>query len=70
VVPALASEMSYDGMEVADGQSAGLAWAKLISGSLDQAESKRIRKALLGYCGQDTLGMAKLINGLQQLLLS
>jgi hypothetical protein len=48
-------------MEVADGQDAGLAWEMLIRGSLDQAEYERIRKALLDYCGQDTLAMVGLL---------
>jgi hypothetical protein len=53
--------MTYDGMEVANGQDAGLAWEKLIRGSLDQAEIERVRKALLAYCAQDTLAMARLL---------
>ena len=65
VLPALVPEMTYEGMEVADGQDAGLAWESLIGGSLDQAESERIRKALLNYCGQDTLAMVKLLERLR-----
>jgi hypothetical protein len=48
VLPALIPEMSYAGMQVADGQGAGLAWESLIRGGLDQAERDTIRKALLG----------------------
>jgi hypothetical protein len=61
VLPALVSEMSYEGMAVADGQAAGLAWESLVRGGLDRDERDRIRKALLDYCGQDTLGMVKLL---------
>jgi hypothetical protein len=61
VLPALIPEMTYEGMVVADGQTAGLAWERLIGGSVDQAESERITKALLDYCGQDTLAMVKLL---------
>jgi len=60
VLPALVPEMTYDGMEVADGQSAGLAWESLVRGSIDASERDRIRKALLDYCGQDTLAMVRL----------
>jgi predicted RecB family nuclease len=66
VLPALIPEMTYEGMEVADGQDAGLAWERLIRGSLDHAESERIRKALLDYCGQDTLAMVRLLEQLKQ----
>jgi len=61
VLPALVPEMTYEGMEVADGQAAGLAWELLMSGELDQAERESIRKALLNYCAQDTLAMVRLV---------
>jgi predicted RecB family nuclease len=60
VLPALVPGMSYDGMEVADGQAAGLAWESLIGSDCDEAERQRIRKALLDYCGQDTLALLAL----------
>ncbi|MFZ1008108.1 MAG: DUF2779 domain-containing protein [Candidatus Sulfotelmatobacter sp.] len=65
VLPALVPEMSYAGMQVADGQDAGLAWESLVRGSLDQPEREKTRKALLEYCGQDTLALVKLIDKLQ-----
>ena len=65
-LPALVPEMTYAGMEVADGQSAGLAWESLISGDCSEAERQRKRKALLDYCGQDTLGMVRLLEKLQR----
>ncbi len=64
VLPALVPEMTYDGMEVANGQDAGLAWELLVRGGLDQAERDRVRKALLEYCGKDTLAMVKLLDKL------
>jgi predicted RecB family nuclease len=65
VLPALVPEMTYEGMEVADGTDAGLAWGSLIRGGLDQAERDRVRKALLDYCGQDTLAMVRLVERLR-----
>ena len=65
VLPALVPEMTYDGMEVANGQDAGLAWESLVRGSLDASERDKIRKALLDYCGQDTLAMVKLVETLR-----
>jgi predicted RecB family nuclease len=66
VLPALVPRMTYDGMEVADGTDAGLAWESLVQGGLDQSECQRIRKALLVYCGQDTLALVKLLSYLWQ----
>ena len=65
VLPALVPDMSYAGMGVADGTDAGLAWESLTRGGLDQAERDRIKKALLDYCGQDTLAMIRLLETLQ-----
>jgi hypothetical protein len=45
--------MTYDGMAVANGQDAGLAWESLVRGGLDQVERDGVRKALLEYCRQD-----------------
>jgi len=67
VLPALVPDMTYDGMEVADGQAAGIAWESLIGGDCREAECQRKRKALLDYCGQDTLGMVRLLEHLRSL---
>jgi hypothetical protein len=64
VLPALVPEMSYDNMLVANGQAAGLAWDSLVRGTVDQAEQDKIRKALLEYCGQDTLALVTLLRTL------
>ena len=61
VLPALVPEMSYDGMTVANGQDAGLAWESLLRGTTLGAERERIKKALLDYCGQDTLALVRLL---------
>jgi hypothetical protein len=63
--PALVPDMSYEGMEVADGQAAGLVWESMVRGELDGEERERTRKALLDYCGQDTPGMVWLVERLQ-----
>jgi len=65
VLPAIVPEMTYDGMEVADGQAAGLAWESLIRSGSDQTVSERMRKALLDYCGQDTLAMVEILQKLR-----
>lgn len=67
MLPALVPELSYDGMEVADGQAAGLAWESLIGGDCSEAERQQERKALLDYCGQDTLALVKLVQTLTKL---
>jgi len=65
VLPALVPDMTYEGMVVAGGQDAGRAWQSLIRGGLDQVERDKIKKALLEYCGQDTLALLMLLNTLR-----
>jgi predicted RecB family nuclease len=60
VLPALVPEMTYDGMEVSNGQAAGVAWERLMRERVDQAERERIQQTLLDYCGQDTLALLRL----------
>ena len=67
VLPALVPDMSYEGLEVADGREAGLAWESLIRGDCDEGKREQKRKVLLDYCGQDTLGMIRLIGKLRSI---
>jgi hypothetical protein len=60
ILPALVPGMSYEDMEVADGQMAMVAY-NAISMSSDPAEVERLRAALLEYCRLDTLGMLKIV---------
>lgn len=65
VLPALVPEMTYEGMEVAEGNAAGLAWERMIHGEVDDAEKRKLRAALLAYCKQDTLAMVRLLEVLR-----
>jgi hypothetical protein len=66
VLPALVPGMSYDGMEVAEGDQAGLAWEMMLHAEVGSEERKRLRGALLAYCKQDTLAMAKVLEVLYE----
>lgn len=66
VLPALVPELSYDGMEIADGGMAMDAYFQMCV-SQDQEEVEKIRKALLEYCKLDTLGMVKILEKLKEL---
>jgi hypothetical protein len=65
VLPALVPDMTYQGMEVAEGSEAGLAWEKMIRADAESEDRKRLKDALLAYCKQDTLGMVRLLDVLQ-----
>ena len=51
---------------MAEGNEAGLAWEKMVHAEVESEERKRLRDALLAYCRQDTLAMAKLLEVLYE----
>ena len=66
VLPAIIPELSYEGMAVANGDDAVLAYKQLGETS-DPTETEQIRKDLLEYCKLDTLAMVKLLEKLKDL---
>ena len=52
--------MSYDGMEIGDGDSASTIYARMARGEFSPTEMDRHRSGLLAYCKLDTLAMVKL----------
>jgi hypothetical protein len=61
VLPALVPGMTYEGMGLAEGTEAGLAWEKMVHAEPGSEQRRRLRDAVLAYCKQDTLAMAKLL---------
>jgi hypothetical protein len=59
VLPALVPGLSYDNLDIADGEMAMLAYAGLAK-TTDPEEVEKIRRDLLAYCRLDTLGMVKI----------
>jgi hypothetical protein len=57
--------MTYEGMEIAEGTQAGLAYNAMVKEGLGDGEIEGLRKGLLEYCGQDTLGMVEVIRVLR-----
>jgi hypothetical protein len=51
VLPALVPEMTYEGMKVADGQAAGLAWESLVRGKLGWADGGESGGKVLRWWG-------------------
>lgn len=67
VLPALVPGMGYDGLAIAEGGAASIAYLSLMEGKLSKAEERKTIAALKAYCGQDTLGMARLWEALRKL---
>ena len=69
ILPALIPDMTYEGLPVANGGDAQLAYYNILSGKLALGEEEQLRKDLLVYCGQDTLAMVKILERLSRLML-
>jgi hypothetical protein len=69
ILPALIPDMTYEGLSVANGGDAQLAYFNILSGKLPPDEVEQIREDLKVYCGQDTLAMVKILEHLSRLML-
>ena len=69
VLPVLVPDLSYDEMEVAEGQAASSALVRLMFGgeSMSPEEREQTRRNLLEYCKLDTWGLVKLLERLASL---
>jgi hypothetical protein len=64
VLPAMVPELSYAGMEIADGMAAMQAYRDMCA--LESGdELDRLREAMLEYCRLDTWGMVEILNALR-----
>jgi len=63
VAPAIAPELTYEGLEVADGMTASLTFERLITG-MESAEVARLQAALETYCERDTLAMVRVLQAI------
>lgn len=61
VLPSFVPDMSYDTLNVSDGQEASRLGDLILEGNLERDTLKETITALKEYCGQDTLAMVKLI---------
>jgi hypothetical protein len=65
VLPSLVPGLSYDEMEISNGGMAMDAYSAMCQ-TEDPKELEKIRKALLEYCGLDTLGMMRILEKLRE----
>lgn len=67
VLPALTGS-GYEGMEIADGDTAGAEFLRVSLGDVDPEERSRVRDALLAYCRLDTEAMSRVLDALAQMV--
>ncbi len=64
VLPALVPDLGYDGMAVADGEDASLAYRHLVDDGLRDSERLALLEALRKYCALDSLAMVRVFDQL------
>ena len=69
VLPALTPELSYDSLEVNNGEMASVAWSKMIQ-TTETEERETLRQQLLQYCHLDTLAMIRILNKMKEVIVS
>ncbi|MES0881809.1 DUF2779 domain-containing protein [Roseibium sp. SCP14] len=67
VLPVVVPDLSYEGMEIADGTAAMDGWNKMINEE-DSEKRAQLRTALLAYCELDTLAMVRIFQFAQTLV--
>ncbi|MEJ2013425.1 MAG: DUF2779 domain-containing protein [Anaerolineales bacterium] len=67
VLPVFAPELSYQELEVENGEQAMAAFVRL-SAERDPARITEQRQALLDYCELDSLAMARILDGLRRIV--
>lgn len=66
VLPPLTGR-SYEGLDIANGEDASLAFLEATYGDVSEEARNKIREDLLKYCGLDTEGMALIVDRLKEL---
>ncbi len=66
VLPVVAPELSYDGLEINDGGLAQAGYVKMIES--EGEEKERLRNALLEYCKMDTMAMVGIYGRLREIV--
>jgi Domain of unknown function(DUF2779) len=66
VLPVLVPELTYEGMAIREGKAASLAYLVLDTIESDK-DRRKAEEDLRAYCRQDTLGMVKLLEKMQEL---
>lgn len=68
VLPVLVPDLTYEGLEISNGDTALITFAMMAQGKMNVVEIEKKRKALLEYCKMDTMAMVRLHEKLHSLV--
>lgn len=68
ILPVIASELSYEKLEIKEGETAAETWNKIIGGCFGEMEKKKAIRNLKSYCELDTYAMYVIWKHLRSLI--
>lgn len=68
VLPVLVPDLSYKGMDIADGGTASMKFARMVRGEISGEQIPTTRRQLLDYCKLDTFAMVRFHDALHGLV--
>ena len=68
VLPTLVPELSYEGMEIADGMAAAFSFEDMYEGTVVGDAAEIVRNNLIDYCRLDTFAMVRIVGKLRDLV--
>ena len=68
VLPTLVPELSYEGMEIADGEAAAASFEDMFEGTVTGNAAEIVCENLIAYCRLDTMAMARIVETLRELV--
>ncbi len=68
MLPTLVPELSYEGMEIADGLAAAFSFEDMFEGTVVGDAAEIVRQNLIDYCRLDTLAMVRIVERLREIV--
>jgi hypothetical protein len=66
VLPAFAPDLSYEDLEISDGNTASMMYLSCVKSVVSDADKENIYRSLRKYCKMDTLAEARLLDVLYE----
>jgi hypothetical protein len=68
VLPVLCPKLSYDELDISNGEEAMMTWYWLQTADLSEEDLKQTRAAMREYCKLDTIAMLAILEKLKEIL--
>jgi len=66
VLPVICPELSYDSLEIREGETASASWPILTGSEISEEEKEKLANNMLKYCERDTMAMVGILEHLEK----